>query len=205
MNTNTNNVLTAIAILNNYNRFTVDNGNRRFMCSGIGFSKSAPDFVEFQKQAATLEYSDGAIIDATATPDCLTLKSASGTEYRITAAHDSTLDKSAGRADSLQALIDWDRSGATGDMVRLVLDLGQHRQLTAAQDFKLKSWVNRNFGGWPVKHQIPRTVYFQQDSDGTITAGIYSIEEEKPITSGFWWSNEALDMVLDMIAAAAAA
>lgn len=199
MNTNKNNVLTALAILGNFNRFFVDDGNRRFMASGINFVESLPDFIQFEKQAATPTYSDGAIIDASATPDCLTLKSASGTEYRITAAHDSTLDKSAGRADSL---IDWDRSGADGDMVRIVLDLGQHRRLTAAQDYAIKRWIDRNFAAQGIKYQIPRTVYFQRDSDGTITAGIYSLQDEKPISSGLCLHYAALDRALDRVAAA---
>lgn len=199
MNTNKNNVTAALAILGNFNRFYVDDGARRFMCSGINFNATAPDFVEFQKQAATPTYSDGAIIDASATPDCLTLKSASGTAYKITAAHDSTLEKSAGRADSL---IDWDRSGADGDMVRIVLDLGQHRRLTAAQDYAIKSWINRNFGGQPIKYQVPRTVYFQRDSDGTITAGVYSLADEKPISSGLCLQYAALMAALDRVAAA---
>lgn len=198
--TNKNNVLFALAILGNFNRFFVDDGARRYMCNGINLLKNG--FAKFEKQAATPTYSDGAIIDASATPDCLTLKAASGTEYRITAAHDSTLNKSASRAATLEALIDWDRSGATGDMVRIVLDLGQHRWLTAAQDYAIKSWINRNFGGQPIKYQVPRTVYFQRDSDGTITAGVYSLQDEKPISSGLCLQYAALMAALDAVAAA---
>lgn len=99
--------------------------------------------------------------------------------------------------ETLESLVDYDRSENDLDGLYIVLDLRKLGRITAIQEAQLKKFMNTYCNGEASKYQTPRTIYFRFD-ENEIYAGLwdYATENymtEKKFTVGAFLKESDLD------------
>ncbi len=207
MRTKTSANLTAtVENLSRYNWFTVivkaeDKEPRTFHATGI--SVHMDNFLEFHRLCATSGYTDNVIVEVSAINEWSAMfLTASGTTYTVEAYHEPTIadrNTAQGKLDNLYTLIDWHRSKATesGDAF-VVLDFCKAKNLSVIQEARIERFMNAYLGGLCQSYQVCRTIFIEalNDDNKSINVGIYSLEQEKPLTQKLYYA-DWLEGVLD--------
>ena len=199
MNTAINtNAIAAVALLSNYNFFTVNAENAKdgkpssFCATGINIDKHG--YMTFERQFSQPCYSFGAVVDVAATDeDKFSFLTTAGTVYNVEATNKALADRStaSGSADDPASLIDWSRSenGGEGNTL-VVLDLRKMGIISPALNRRICHYMNVYLDGYANPYQVCRTIYFHKAADGKIYGGIYSLETEQPVTKVLYCPTE---------------
>ena len=204
MNTAINtNAIAAVALLSNYNFFTVNAENAKdgkpssFCATGINIDKHG--YMTFERQFSQPCYSLGAVVDVAATDeDKFSFLTTAGTVYNVEATNKALADRStaSGSADDPASLIDWSRSEIDGEgNPFVVLDLRKLGDISKALNRRIQHYMNVYLDGYANSRQTCRTIYFCKDGE-EIYSGIYNLETEQPMTKVFY-DAEYLDLIYD--------
>lgn len=192
MNTAINtNAIAAVALLSNYNFFTVNAENAKdgkpssFCATGINIDKHG--YMTFERQFSQPCYSFGAVVDVAATDeDKFSFLTTAGTVYTVDCKNKALADCStaSGSKDDPASLIDWSRSHIdnNGNML-VVLDLRKLGVISNKRFMRVKHYMNAFLGGLSVTKQVCRTIYFEVASNQQITVGLYNLEQEQKMTA----------------------
>jgi len=205
MKTATNyNVAAAVALLSRYNWFEITAENaetsKTYSLYATGINADKDGYIMFERQFAQSRFSNGAIVDVTATDENkFSFLTTAGTVYTIEGQNKDLADRSttSGSKDDPASLIDWSRNEIDGEGSTLVvLDLRKLGSISPAMSRRIQHYMNVYMGGYANPYQVCRTIYFHKAKDGEIYGGIYSLETEQPITKVLY-DAEYLDLVYD--------
>ena len=190
-------VLKACALLSGYNWYKIstentEDGRKVFFATGLE-PQFEGEIVKVERQFATPIYAAG-YDRVTATADnCIVFHLPNGGSYTVEGlekdlanpdnynAHFSNMENLLADPDTLESLIDYERShiDESGNPL-VVLDLRKLGRPTGIQEQKIKKFINVYCGRLGTKCQTPRTVYFRF-ADNTIYAGVWDYATEQPI------------------------